>query len=74
MSRPGHRLRACGADRHPAGRFVRNGGQDARLPHGQDGRAPLSSELFNRAVENQTARIKAMGICANLTSSRAVAG
>jgi len=32
VSRPGHRLSACGADRHLACRFPRDSGQDARLP------------------------------------------
>ena len=54
---------------------MRNGGrQDARLPHGQDGRAPLAGELFNRAAEDQTARIHTTEALANLTGNRAVAG
>ena len=42
VSRPGHRLPACGADRHLACRFPRDSGQDARLPHSQDGCAPVA--------------------------------
>jgi hypothetical protein len=49
VSRPGHRLPACGADRHLACRFPCDTGQDARSPHSQDGCAPVTEEFFNKA-------------------------
>src|SRR5713226_9362619 len=42
----GHRLPACGGDRHLACLFARNGGQDARPPHSHDGCAPLAEAKF----------------------------
>jgi len=44
VSRAGYRLPARRGE-HLACRFASNGGQDARLPHSQDGRAPLATEL-----------------------------
>src|SRR5207249_11186081 len=46
----GHGHLGCGAGGHPACRQVRESDrQDAYLPHSQDGCAPSSGALFNKA-------------------------
>src|SRR5437773_11900569 len=46
----GHSHLGCGAGGHPACRQVRESDrQDAYLPHSQDGCAPSSGALFNKA-------------------------
>jgi hypothetical protein len=49
MSKLGHRLAARRGE-HLACRFARNGGQDARPPHSQDGMLQSLASFFNRAI------------------------
>jgi hypothetical protein len=48
VSRPGHRLPARRGE-HLACRFPRDSGQDARLPHSQDGCAPVADGFSTKS-------------------------